>query len=436
MLPINHAVNRTNFSSAPEADSEPGNEVRTLETRSAGIPGGREETRRVLNLVQLGFWAPSMAFLRRCQQAGIKTHLMPLSDPNIAGEATPRHMPSSALSSIGKSIPWGIEKSPQALEQVLQFIRSVQAEAISSDDEATLLWLARHRAELEPECRVMASPAIAIERLMQKSEQSAMAKDAGFSVLPTWLVAPGEDGSLVPDAGFPICVRPSRMNSVDPPFKAERIVDRGALNTFLGKLAWTSPLIAQPFCLGPNLVLHGVRRTDGTMLAMSCFRTICKHRGFALTIEPCELPEVVRQAAERFAALADVQGAFHFDLLQSADSGEVFFLEVNFRMGGTTAKVVRLGYDEPMLALAAFGLAAPNKPPELPRARRVTGTRMLTGRLLDSLLHPAGALDYPMSSRWGRFWSSAAQLVTVPDALFSWKDIRGSLWYLRRGGRM
>ncbi len=412
------------------------NEVEPLETRDAGIAGGTEDTRRVLNLVQLGFWAPSMAFLRRCQQAGIHTHLMPLSDENPAGEVQARHLPSAALTSLGDSIPWGIEKSPQALEQVLRFVRSVKAEAISSDDEATLLWLARHRAELEPDCRVMASPVAAIERLMQKSEQSALAKAAGFSVLPTWLVAPGEDGTLLPDADFPVCLRPTRMNSVEPPFKAERIADRSELNAFLGQLAWTSPLIAQPFCLGPNLVLHGVRRADGTMLAMSCFRTVCKHRGFALTIEPCELPEAVRQAAERFAALADLQGAFHFDLLQSADSGEVYFLEVNFRMGGTTAKVVRLGYDEPMLALAAFGLAAPQKPPKLPQARRVTGKRMLTGRLLDSLLHPAGALDYPMSSRWGRFWSSAAQWVTVPDALLSWKDIRGSLWYLRRGGRM
>ncbi len=212
--------------------------------------------------------------------------------------------------------------------------------------------------------------------------------------------------------------------------------DRGALEGFLRGLRWTSALIAQPFLVGPNRVLHGVRGEDGRLLGLECFRTVCKHRGFALTIERCELPEDLSRAAERFAALADLRGAFHFDLLEDGGTGEIYFLEVNYRMGGTTAKVVRLGFDEPMLALTAFGLAPPREPRALTPARRVTGKRMLAGRLIESLRRPAGALDYPASSRWGRFWSSARQLATVPDALLSWRDVRGSLWYLRRGGRM
>ena len=395
-----------------------------------------EEMRTVRNLVQMGFWAPSMAFLRRCNEAGIATHLMPMHEEGQAAQAMPVARPSAAIATMGPSVPLGMEKTSEAIEQVVAFVRAVRAEAISSDDEATLFWLARHRERLEPECRVMASPVAAIERLMRKPEQSAMAREAGFRVLPTWLIAPGDDGAAITEDGFPLCVRPTRMHSVEPVFKAERVAERAELERFLRRLRWTSALMAQPFRLGPNLVLHGTRGEDGRMLGLECFQTVCKHRGFALTIERCALPGELRAAAERFAELADLRGAFHFDLLQSAETGEIYFLEVNYRMGGTTPKVVRLGYDEPMLALRAFGLEPPRRPQALTAARRVTGKRMLAGRLMDSLRRPAGALDYPMSSRGRRFWSSVGQLATVPDALLSWRDLRGSLWYLLRGGRM
>ena len=390
--------------------------------------------RTIHNLVQMGFWAPSMAFLRRCREAGIATHLIPMHEEGSVPVAATK--PSATIGWMSESLPLGLEKPAEALEQAVAFVRAVKAEAISSDDEGTLGWLARHRERFEPECRVMASPAAAIARMMQKSEQSAMAEEAGFHVLPTWLIAPGDGGAAIAEDGFPLCLRPTQMNSVEPEFKAERVADRGALERFLNGLSWTSALIAQPFRVGPNRVLHGVRGEDGRMLALECFRTVCKHRGFALTIERCELPEPLREAAERFAALADLRGAFHFDLLEDGATGEIFFLEVNYRMGGTTAKVVRLGYDEPMLALEAFGLEPPRRPRALTAARRTTGKRMLTGRLIESLRRPAGALDYPASSQWSRFWNSAAQLATVPDALLSWRDLRGSLWYLRRGGRM
>lgn len=406
---------------------------RSLESESMSVQRP-EDRRTVRNIVQMGFWAPSMAFLRRCREAGIATHLIPMHEEGTQPSAAKK--PSAAIIFMSESLPLGLDKPAESLEQAVAFVRAVRAEAISSDDEGTLGWLARHRERFEPECLVMASPAAAIERMMQKSEQSAMAREAGFRVLPTWLIEPGDQGAAIDGDGFPLCVRPTRMNSVEPEFKAERVADRGALERFLRGLRWTSALIAQPFRTGPNRVLHGVRSEDGRMLALECFRTVSKHHGFALTIERCDLPEELRLAAERFAALADLRGAFHFDLLEDGETGEIFFLEVNYRMGGTTAKVVRLGYDEPMLALRAFGLEPPWQPRALVAARRTTGKRMLTGRLIESLRQPAGALDYPASSRWSRFWDSTAQLAAVPDALLSWRDVRGSLWYLLRGGRM
>jgi hypothetical protein len=387
--------------------------------------------RPIRHLVHVGFWAPSMAFLRRCHEAGIQLHVLRLGNgPQQISR------PSRAVTSDGGSLRWEEINTAAGMERIISFAQSVQADAIGSDDEFMLYWLASQRHRFEPRCAVMASSAAAIARLMQKSEQAQLAREAGFPVLPSWLLASRPEENTVPANAFPLCLRPTHMNSVQPPFKAHRVDSPGELHAFLGDLTWSSPLLAQPFCLGPNLVLHGVRSTSGRMLALQCFRAYRKYKGFALSIERCELPMPVRQAAERFADLAGLHGPFHFDLLQSAETGEIFFLEVNYRIGGTTPKVIRLGYDEPMLALEAFGLQPPHRPQPLPASRRVTGKRMLAGQLYSSLRHGPGELDFPQHSRLHIFLSGVREFFTVPDAILSWKDLRGSLYYLRRGGRM
>ena len=56
--------------------------------------------------------------------------------------------------------------------------------------------------------------------------------------------------------------------------------------------------------------------------------------------------------AQRFVESEGLTGPFHFELagLKSADH-RIYFLEINCRLGGTTAKVMQLGYDEPGLLL-------------------------------------------------------------------------------------
>jgi hypothetical protein len=387
--------------------------------------------RPLRHLVQVGFWAPSMAFLRRCHEAGIQVHLL------RHGNGPQRMpLPSAAITSDGGVLRWEEVNTASGMERIVAFVQRVQADAICTDDEFMLYWLASHRHRFEPQCRVMASPATAIARLMQKSEQTELAREAGFPVLPSWLLHSRADADSVPANGFPLCLRPTHMNSVTPGFKAHRVDSLAGLHSFLGGLIWSSPLLAQPFCLGPNLVLHGVRSTEGRVLTLQCFRAYRKYKGFALSIERYELPPALRQAAERFAHLANLHGPFHFDLLQSPETGEIFFLEVNYRMGGTTPKVIQLGYDEPMLALAAFGLRPPHRPAPLRATRRVTGKRMLAGQISSSLRRAPGELDFPQHSRLRIFLSGLWEFLTVPDAILSRKDLRGSLYYLRRGGRM
>ena|SRR5579875_3203492 len=402
---------------------------------SSAISSNLQQThtspRVVRHLVQVGFWAPSMAFLRRCREAGIKVHLLRLGD-------SPRRqsLPSSAIDTDGGFLRWNEVNTPAGMERILAFAQAVQADAICSDDEFMLYWLASHRHRFEPRCTVMASSAAAIQRLMQKSEQMYLARESGFHVLPSWLLHTAADGDSIPENCFPLCLRPTQMNSVTPAFKASKINSTAELHSFLGKLTWSSPLLAQPFRLGPNLVLHGVRSIHGRMLALQGFRAYRKYNGFALSVERCAIPVDVRQAAECFAARAGLHGPFHFDLLQSAETGRIYFLEVNYRMGGTTPKVIRLGYDEPMLALHAFGLQTPQEPRALRGGRRITGKRMLAGQIIRSLLHPAGELDFPQHSRLRTFCGGIWEFLTVPDALISRRDVRGSLHYLRHGGRM
>lgn len=402
------------------------------EIRPLGTTAKMPIKKRVRSLVQLGFWAPGMVFVRRCSEAGVAVHLLRVSAKGDAHERV-----STALASDGGCIRWEEIGTEAGLDRIVAFVHSVEADALCAVDEFSLYWLAQNRHRFEPRCTVMASPAHAIHRLMEKSEQTLLAKAAGFQLLDTWLLHTPADEQHIPESAFPICIRPTRMNSVLPSFKALRIDSRSALREFLASTRWNeSPLLAQPWCLGPNIVLHVARTPAGKITAMQGFRAYRKFQGFALSLERCELSGAVIDAALRFAQLSEIDGPFHFDLIESAATDEIFFLEVNYRMGGTTAKAVSLGYDEPMYALEAYGLAAPHMPAPLRGSRRVTSKRMLIAQLFSALKRAPGGLDFPHGSRLWIIATAVVEFFRVPDALLSLKDLRGSLWYLRRGGRM
>jgi hypothetical protein len=386
------------------------------------------ERKPVRSLVQLGFWAPSMAFLRRCKEAGIQLHLLRL------GLENKKASPTSALTSEGGVVLWSEVGVEAGLKRIVEFTRHVNADALCTNDELSLFWLAQNRDLFEPVCRLMVSPAESIERLLEKSEQTKLAQQAGFHVLQSWLLQTIADSDQIPEGAFPICLRPTRINTVHPGFKARKINSRAEIGSFLSSLQWSSPLLAQPYCIGPNIVLHSVRSLSGEILQTESFLAYRKYRGFALSIQRIKTPDPLRDAAMRFAELANINGPFHFDLLKDASTGEIYFLEINCRMGGTTAKAVKLGYDEPMLALAAYGLIPPHPPQPLKQRTRVTGKRALVAQVLSMLKQGPGDMDFPRHSRWRTAATALRELTTVPDALVSWQDMQGTLHYLRYGG--
>ncbi len=157
-----------------------------------------------------------------------------------------------------------------------------------------------------------------------------------------------------------------------------------------------------------------------------------KFQGFALSLRETTIPPELETRCRAFAELSGLVGTFHFDLLRSDRDARTYFLEINARLGGTTSKVLRLGFDEPMLALASFGLAPPRSPrPLVPRAA-TTGKKMLLRSLASNVLHGPGDFSYPQTNRWSELASLLGEFAFTKDSVLSAGDLRGSLWYVFR----
>ena len=344
---------------------------------------------------------------------------------------TPRRFPAW-IDTYPRALAWTDIGTERGLGIIRRFVASTEAEGVISTDEPTLRWLTRKRGLFEPNCRVMAPSAEVLERLMSKAEQAEIAAEAGFHVLPTWYLNHAGDRLKIPEAQFPVCVRPAYPNSVQPAFKAKVLVSGNEMALWLASLRITHPLIAQPFRVGPNMIVHGVRDLQGKMLALTAYRTSRKYRGLAQSIEPMELTGDLRDCCRRFIEASGIVGPFHFDLLYSDADACAWFLEVNARLGGTTAKVAGLGYDEPGLTMEAFGMALPAGAALMPGRRRVTSKRSLAKQILRLLIAKDAELSYPVESRPATLWHALREMALISDASLRLDDLEGSALYLLR----
>jgi hypothetical protein len=167
------------------------------------------------------------------------------------------------------------------------------------------------------------------------------------------------------------------------------------LRQFLHAHVWTVPLLAQPFVSGPNLVVHCCRSVDGEWMGTHGYSAPIKSDGFAVVLEDATLSEELESACRKFAELSNATGSFHFDLLQSDKDGSVYFLEINLRLGGSTAKVLLLGLDEPVNMVRAFGYE-PACPPKPPKHHRAAGSlRMILRHAGNVISDCAADISYP-----------------------------------------
>jgi hypothetical protein len=126
---------------------------------------------------------------------------------------------------------------------------------------------------------------------------------------------------------------------------------------------------------------------------------------------------------------AGVTGCFHFELLFSPYDNRAWFLEINVRLGGTTDKVTRLGFDETSYLLSAYGIKPiPSNRPSLLQAS-AADKRALLKHIIWAVRGDLTELDYPPSTRMRHVWRSLRDLWTTKDSIFSLSDLRGAFWW-------
>lgn len=380
------------------------------------------------NVVLFGAWGPeSLIFARSLGRRGIGTFLI---------HATDDPLEAWALSSLRgwTTMPVHLEQTPEGIARVRAYVREVDAAALVATGDSELIWLAKNRDQFEPDCPVLAQPADSLSALLSKRHQAELARQAGLTVLPTHLVTRAEDADVIPESDYPLALRPDRAGDVEPAFKVRFVASRDELRQALrGCTRIASSVLAQPFKRLPNLVVHGVRTVGGEVVASRCFRVPRKFEGVTLTLEPMPFPGGLESRSIEFARLLKITGCYHLEFLYSEGEGRHYFLEVNVRLGGTTDKVVRAGFDEPLLLLQAYGLATDLPQSRERRVRRIANKRALLKHMASVVRGKLTPLDYPDVGPAAQLALSCRDLIVARDSIFDWRDISGSLRFHLRG---
>ena len=319
--------------------------------------------------------------------------------------------------------------TPAGLKTIQRFVRKVNADALLTTDDFSLTWLGKNRASFEPACRLMIPQPAVLENLLDKSHQIDLARKCGFDLLPTWKLNSLDAIAGIPDAAFPVVIRPSLNDSARPTFKALVMNSHEELSSVYTSTKWTRDPIVQPFRLGPNYVLHGVRSQFGEMLALRLFKAYRKYRGFTTSMVPVPFPAGLENSARKFVETEGLTGPFHFELLGRRYRPRLNFLEINCRLGGTTAKVMQLGYDEPGLLLKAFNLQPPKPLPLLYVYSRATTISLNLGQAFDALRNRRDPLAYPQPSRLRTIVTAIREALIVHDGLLQLHDLHSWMWH-------
>lgn len=263
---------------------------------------------------------------------------------------------------------------------------------------------------------------------MSKSWQLSIARKVGFAILRTYCFGTAPSAwPKVQDKHFPLCLRPA-TGGVLPYFKAKIVCTERELFSFLrGLRSLQGGIIAQPFLNLPNLVVHGTRSVLGNILGLQAFLVDRKFEGVTLTIRPHPLSCDLAERCKEFVHVLDLTGPFHFEFLYDQYAGQAWFLEMNPRLGGTTAKVFALGYDEPGWALQ--GYVQQNMVKKMPLQGIATSRVALTKYMVHTMQGRLTPLDYPQEPAWKRLAFVCHALMAYRDDVFSWRDIPGTFAY-------
>ncbi len=171
--------------------------------------------------------------------------------------------------------------------------------------------------------------------------------------------------------------------------------------------------------------------SEGTL----CFITEIKFNGLAVSLKPYPLSANLLECCRQFEKLTGINGVFHYDFVIDERRGSEYFLELNPRLGGTTAKVYAAGYDEPLHLLAAHLPSAIKGALGNREQRRPVTSRIAAVKCAITVVQrPLSVLDYPADSRLKALASACKAMLTYSDEVFSVSDMPGNIAYLTQIG--
>jgi hypothetical protein len=325
--------------------------------------------------------------------------------------------------------------TPAGISAISDFIQATNAQALLAFWEPHMRWLAANRDSLPEECKLLMSSKDTLLDIQSKQDQLPVARRSGFSILPTWELFQKSDVCRIDPAAYPVCLRPSLPQEVAPQFKIELLQSPSKLKAFLEGRTWgPGPLLVQPFLPLPTVVVHGVRSESGQLLALESFIATMRFEAISLELRPFPMNGRLAECCRSFANEVGITGPFHFDLLYARETNTFHYLEINPRLGGTTDKIFRLGFDEPLWTLAAYGFDVQARQYCGQRGRSVINRRAMLKHILWIMQGRLSLLDYPLVGPLRHLLMSLLRLLWAKDSIASARDLQGT-WRLYSGGR-
>lgn len=312
---------------------------------------------------------------------------------------------------------------------LVNFLNETGALKIVALSYQHLTFLYQLISEHHLETQVLAVPEKVLPFLESKQEQIRLAQSCGFRVRETWHLDQ-TSYQQIPENAYPVVVRPDGAESVLPFFKVHCFDSPDQLEKFVNSLTSINrPLIAQSFINGTNVIVHGCRHNYLSGSVQQGFLVNRMHAGLSISLCPVSLPEDVLESCQRFCREAAISGIYHFDLRYEKETDTYYFLEVNARLGGTTGKVFRLGFDEPGLLLSAF-----DQKNNLPASQKVTSAtasnrHAIIRSSLETIKSRLTRFDYPQGQRHRILLENLWALLFYRDELYSFRHPVTSVSY-------
>ncbi|MFO8032986.1 MAG: hypothetical protein R6U22_10615 [Desulfohalobiaceae bacterium] len=368
------------------------------------------------------FGPPALACIRSWGRAGCKPGLVQIKE----GKKDIR--PASRYLAGHMSISRQELDTAQGMQRLSSFLQDFGAAGVTCISEGVACRLHQSREILPSGLDLWLPPEEAIQAVLSKTRQTEIAGKVGLDVLPSFYLQAMDDTTAIPREHFPVCLRPSAPGAAKPSFKARVLSSPEELERFIQGLTLAKPLIAQPFKNLPNLVLHGARSPTGKDFGLQAFFVPCKFQGVTLSMERCEISKDLALKCIRFVQDMGVTGSYHFEFLWDQEQDRTWFLELNARLGGTTAKALACGYDEPALLLKAYNALDDQLQLEDGAHRATVSSKMALGKyFLQNLSSSLDILDYPQRSRASNMLFGLWAMLAYRDEVFSWRDLPGSL---------